>query len=266
MLANPRPSFLKLPDRATKPRRAGLTHVLDKGCTLLETQEVLSQAADFIDFWKFGWGTSYIDRSVCAKVVELRAAGVKSCTGGTLLEIAWMQGQEEAMFRFAGEAGFDCVEISDGAVDIPVMEKRKLISRARDLGFTVLAEVGSKDPNEIVAPDCWLEEAKGDISAGANWIVAEGRESGNVGLYKETGEVRRALLESLSRSSLASKIIYETPRRAQQSFMLGHLGSNANLGNIPVSDVLGLETLRLGLRADTLGVLADFNRKFDVRV
>jgi len=258
MLANPRPSFLRLPNRPVKPRNSGLTHVLDKGCTLMTTRQVVAQVADYIDIWKFGWGTSYLDPAVHTKVVELRAAGIRACTGGTLLELAWSQGAAEEMFQFASAMGFDCVEVSDGAVEIPSQDKRALISRAREYGFEVIAEVGSKDPEKRASPEAWLEEIEGDVTAGANWIVAEGRESGTVGLYEGSGEIRLSLFDDLENSAYAGKIIYEAPQRAQQTFLLRHLGPGANLGNILIDEVLGLETLRLGLRADTLGLMTQF--------
>jgi phosphosulfolactate synthase len=219
------------------------------------TEEVLSSLAGIIDIWKFGWGTAYLDPAVRPKVAELHAAQVKACTGGTLLEVAWLQGRTEEFFAFALDVGFDCVEVSDGASSMQVREKRELIARARELGFVVLAEVGSKDPTLAVTPAEWHDEIEGDVAAGANWIVAEGRESGTVGLYDKNGDVRHSLLQVLEHSVNASRIIYEAPQRAQQSFLLRHLGTEVSLGNIAVDEVMGLEALRLGLRADTLGHL-----------
>ncbi|EIN00498.1 phosphosulfolactate synthase [Paraburkholderia hospita] len=253
MPAGPQATFLTLPVRSKKPRCKGLTHVLDKGCTLLMTQEVLSSVAGIIDIWKFGWGTAYLDPAVRSKVDALHAAQVKACTGGTLLEVAWMQGRTEEFFEFAADVGFDSVEVSDGATTMQLHEKRELIRRGRELGFVVLAEVGSKDPERMVSPEDWEVEIEGDMAAGANWIVTEGRESGTVGLYDKNGDVRHSLLEVLEQSVYASRIIYEAPQRAQQSVLLRQLGSEVSLGNIALEDVMSLEALRLGLRADTLG-------------
>lgn len=252
MLADPSPRFLKLAPRKSKPRAAGLTHVLDKGCTVSHTRDIIQQAAGLIDFWKFGWGISYIDPNVRIKVAELREAGIKTCTGGTLMEIARLQDQVGPMLKFASEVGFDCVEISDGASEIPVAEKQAMIARARDAGFEVLAEVGSKDPNQTANAEDWISEIEGDLAAGASWIVAEGRESGTVGLYQSDGTARCTLIEALRHSDYADKLIYEAPRRDQQVLLIKHFGSDVNLGNIQLDEVLGLETLRLGLRADTM--------------
>ena len=149
---------------------------------------------------------------------------------------------------------------------MPLGDKRQLISQARERGFEVLAEVGSKDPTKPVTPEDWLDEIEGDVAAGANWIVAEGRESGTVGLYDETGEVRRSLLHGLDQSPNAFRVIYEAPQRKQQTFLLRQLGPDVNLGNIFPEDVLGLEALRLGLRADTLGISSGRERDANVRV
>jgi phosphosulfolactate synthase len=246
------PSFLEVPCRSDKPRKEGITHVLDKGLTLAATHELLCGAGRWIDIWKFGWGVAYIDPWVKEKVQALTAAGVHSCTGGTLLEIAWRRGAVDAFFDYASEVGFSCVEVSNGATSMPLPEKRNLIVQACKRGFNVLAEVGSKDPAKQVTADQWLDEMSGDLRAGATWLVAEGRESGTVGLYQDTGHVREALLLALAGSPFANRILYEAPQRAQQAMLLRLLGPEVNLGNIALDEVVTLETLRLGLRADTL--------------
>ena len=255
-LPSAQPCFLKLHERVQKPRESGLNHVLDKGCPLGTARDLLRQMAAFIDIWKFGWGSAYLDPTIREKVAALKSANVKSCTGGTLLEIAWHQGCADDMLRFAADIGFDCVEVSDGATDMPLSEKRCLISRARERGFEVLSEIGSKDPKKDVDPDLWLAEVDGDVAAGADWIVAEGRESGTVGLYQPDGQIRRGLVDVLTQSSYAGRIIYESPQRSQQSCLLRLLGPSVNLGNILLEDVMGLEAVRVGLRADSFGAVA----------
>ncbi len=250
------PSFLKLRERAQKPRRSGLTHVLDKGSPLETTRDMLRQMAAYVDIWKFGWGSAYLDPTIREKVAALKSENVKSCTGGTLLEIAWHQGCADDMLRFATDMNFDCIEVSDGATDMPLSEKRGLISRARDRGFEVLSEIGSKDPKKAVDPDCWLAEIEGDVAAGAHWIVAEGRESGTVGLYRPDGQIRRGLVDALTQSAHAGRIIYESPQKSQQSCLLRLLGPSVNLGNVLLEDLMGLEAIRVGLRADSFGVVA----------
>jgi phosphosulfolactate synthase len=271
MSAGSRPTFLDLPERSRKPRTAGITHLFDKGCTLPTAEGVLASSAAIIDVWKFGFGTSYIDPAVRSKIAILHTFDVKACTGGTLLEVAWLQGRINEFFAFAADLDFDCVEVSDGATTIPRRDKGMMIARARELGFEVMSEVGSKDPAVVLSPSEWSAEVDADIAAGATWIVAEGRESGTVGLYDENGTVRQSLLHVLQRSRHASQIIYEAPQRAQQAFLIRELGSEVNLGNILIDEVMSVEALRLGLRADTLGILpgtrtAERERGLNVRV
>jgi phosphosulfolactate synthase len=256
MSAGQLPTFLDLSARSTKPRRAGITHILDKGSTLAAVEAMLPSATRYVDIWKLGFGTSYVDPMAAAKIALLKTAGIKTCVGGTLLEIAWLRERTEGFFAFAAEMGFDCVEVSDGATDMPRRDKLALIERANALGFEVLSEVGSKDPSKRFSSAEWVSQLEADAQAGAHWIVIEGRESGTVGLYDETGKVRNEVLHAIARNQFSDKLIFEAPQRAQQAFLIREYGPEVNLGNILIDDVISLETLRLGLRADTMQLLA----------
>jgi phosphosulfolactate synthase len=246
------PDFLKLPSRESKPRSSGFTHVLDKGMHLDDLAGFIDSAGRFIDFWKFGWGTGYIDPWIGKKVEALSGQGIRACLGGTLLEVAWSQGKEDEYLAWASDIGLPCVEVSNGALDMPVPEKRRLISKAAGQ-FEVFSEVGSKDPAAAVSPSEWAEQAAGDIAAGASWVLGEGRESGSVGLYTSEGKVREDVVEAMVTEVGAGRIIFEAPRRSQQAWLIRRFGPDVNLGNVIPAEVLGLETLRLGLRADTIG-------------
>ena len=246
----PQAAFLDLPARRRKPRTAGLTHVLDKGLPIDEVRGLLSLCARYVDIWKFGWGVAYLDDTVEEKIALLREWQVLACPGGTLLEIAWSQGRSSDCLAWAADCGFDCVEVSNGTVGMPAVEKQALIETAASR-FTVLAEVGSKDPQAPVSSHEWAKQARADLSAGARWVVIEGRESGSVGLYEPDGQVRSQLVSALIDAVGVDQLIFEAPRRNQQVWLLRALGSEVSLGNIATAEVLGVETLRLGLRADT---------------
>lgn len=252
----PAADFLTLPPRPPKPRTRGITHVIDGGLPITTLESLLDLAAAHIDFVKFGWGTAYVSRHIRAKIVACRAAGVQVCTGGTLLEIAAVQGKVREFARWATSLGIDVVEVSEGTVELAEGVKRSLIKRmAQD--FVVLAEVGSKDPGAPVRASVWTSQMREDLDAGATFVVAEGRESGNVGLYGSKGDVREDLVGTILADIPADKIIFEAPTRAQQTWFLRRLGTDVNLGNIAHDGVISLETLRRGLRADTAGLAID---------
>lgn len=248
------PGFLSLPRRAPKPRTEGLTHVLDKGLSMVGLESLLQTARQSIDIIKLGWGTAYVSDGVKAKVALSERAGVHMCPGGTLLEICDSQHRTTEFARWMQRLGITHVEVSNGALGMSTQRKRELI-RMLAQDFTVLSECGSKNPRtDVVAAD-WVAEMAGDLEAGASLLIAEARESGTVGLYDAAGEVRTELVEALLADLPSEKIIFEAPRKDQQAWFIRRLGPVASLGNIPAEEVIALETLRLGLRSDTLDLL-----------
>jgi phosphosulfolactate synthase len=247
-----RASFLDLPGRSGKPRPAGITMVLDKGMPIPWVEPLLPAAAQFMDVWKMGWGTAYLEPGIAGKVALLGRYGVWASVGGTLLEIAWAQGRAPACLDWAAEVGFPCVEVSNGSVGMPAGAKAALIAEAARR-FVVLSEVGSKDPRARPGASAWADEMARDLDAGATWVVAEGRESGTVGLYEPDGSVRKALVDALVAVD-PGRVLFEAPRKDQQAWLIRHLGPDVNLGNVAPTEVMGLEALRLGLRADTIGL------------
>jgi phosphosulfolactate synthase len=246
----PLPTFLSLPERSSKPRTVGLTHVLDTGQPIDTTRSILDSSAVHIDVWKFGWGTAYIDPALSDKLGLLRSAAIATCLGGTLLEIAWAQGKAEACLAWAKEVGFDRVEVSRGIAPMSVSDKHELIRRAAE-SFDVLSEVGSKNPDEVPPPEQWASEIAGDLAAGARWVITEGRESGTVGIYRSDGSIREDIVVAATGAGGVDRIFFEAPRKDQQAWLIRLFGPEVNLANIAGDQVLALETLRLGLRADT---------------
>jgi phosphosulfolactate synthase len=248
--------FLSLPERAPKPRRRGLTHVLDKGLSSAALESLVETAGPSIDFVKLGWGTGYISGGLAAKVALCRRAGIRLTAGGTLFEAAYRQGLVPAYARWLERWGITDIEVSNGAVAIPPTEKQALI-RSLSADFTVVSEVGSKRPHDEVVISRWVAEFMGDLEAGASLVIAEGRESGTVGLYGPGGQVRHRLVEAIVAEVPADLVIFEAPQRQQQVWFIRRLGSDVNLGNIAPDEVVALETLRLGLRADTIDLLPE---------
>ena len=246
-----RPAFLDLPCRSAKPRTTGLTHVIDMGYPAAMVRGLLETAAASIDLWKFGFGTAYIDPAISEKVALLADHGVTACIGGTLLEIAWLQDRVEACLQWAATIGLGCIEVSNGVVPMSHEDKRRLIKRAA-ADFVVVSEVGSKNASAPVNASAWRDEMLGDLAAGAWLALAEGRASGTVGLYRPDGSVRADLVDIVVSSVGSDNVIFEAPQTAQQVWFIRHLGNEVSLGNVAPSDVVGLEALRLGLRADTL--------------
>jgi phosphosulfolactate synthase len=171
--------------------------------------------------------------------------------GGTFWEACLAQGRLAEWKDFIGDLGLRHVEVSDGTVDVPHEQKLACIEEyAAD--FTVLSEVGSKDGNAVIAPYRWVEMIRGELDAGAWKVITEARESGTAGVFRGDGEVRSGLIDEIAQSVDVDRLLFEAPQKAQQVWFIRAFGPNVNLGNIPPDEVIPLETLRLGLRSDTL--------------
>jgi len=239
------------PSRTHKPRQAGLTHVLDKGMSLAEVEGLLEVGAAYVDIIKFGWGTAVVVENLEAKIDLCQRRGVEIYCGGSLFELALQRGKVDEYVAYLKDRGIKLLEISDGVIELPVEDKLRYIGRlAKD--FTVLSEVGSKDEAVVVSPTRWVKQIKAELEAGAWKVITEGRESGTVGLYRGSGEIRTGLIDEIEIHIDTARLMFEAPQKAQQVWLIKHFGANVNLGNIPPSEVIALETMRQGLRADTM--------------
>ena len=246
--------FLGLPMRPAKPRERGWTHVIDKGMSLVEVEGLLETAGDYVDIVKLGWGTSYVTGNLADKVRLYQSAGVPVMSGGTLLEAAIARGRVEEFRRWTAGYGFTHVEVSDGTIQIERYSKLELISALAD-EYVVLSEVGSKDAECVYAPYQWVLWIKEELAAGASKVITEAREGGTAGIFRGTGEVRSGLIDEIVHEIPVDDLLFEAPQKDQQAWFIHHLGSDVNLGNIPPEEVIPLETLRLGLRSDTMASL-----------
>ena len=243
--------FLDLPQRPGKPRGEGLTHVIDKGMNLRDIEGLFDTAGQFVDIVKLGWGTSYVTNNLEKKIALYRSFDTPVVCGGTLFEVVYARERVDDFKRWLVEHRFSHVEISDGTLEIPRERKLELIADfARD--FKVLSEVGSKDPDVVYPPYQWVQWIKEELDAGAWKVITEGRESGTAGIYRPTGEMRTGLIDEIVHEIPVGDLIFEAPTKASQAWFVKQFGPNVNLGNIPPDEVIPLETLRLGLRGDTL--------------
>lgn len=244
---------LHLPQRSAKPRKVGLSILIDNGVPLNYFKDTIQSHADWIDFVKFGWGTSLVTKHLNEKMACLREYGIHFFFGGTLFEKFASQGKIDDFYRFCKTWGCEYVEISNGTLNWSNKEKAKYIGRfAKE--FHVFSEVGKKDSEASLKQSSaeWIESIWEDLEAGAEKVMTEARESGTSGLCTSKGELRHGLIDEILYSGIdADRLIFEAPNKSMQAYFIKRLGPNVNLGNIPFTDAIPLETLRLGLRSDT---------------
>jgi len=245
-----------IPFRTARPRSYGLTMVMDKGMGLVGAQDFLSVAAPYVDIVKLGFGTSYATANLKEKIKIYTDHDIPVYFGGTLFEAFLVRDQFDDYLGMVKEYGLKHVEVSDGSIIIPHMEKLGYIEKLAK-HVTVLSEVGSKDATHIMPPYKWIELMRAELEAGSTYVIAEAREAGNVGIYRGSGEVREGLVQEILTQIPYEKIIWEAPQKAQQVYFLELLGANVNLGNLAPAEVIPLESTRVGLRGDTFNLFLD---------
>jgi len=246
--------LLDLPERSAKPRDDGITHVIDRGLSIAEIEGMIEVAGEFVDIVKLGWGTALATGNLERKLERYRAHGIPVMLGGTLTELAISRGRLDELIAWVHDLGLEYFEISDGTIELEHPRKLELIERLAQ-EFTVLSEVGSKDDTGAITPPyVWVEQMRAELAAGAWKVIAEGREAGTAGIFRPSGEVREGLIGEIVHEIAPARIMFDAPRKDQQVWFVRRFGPEVNLSNVPVGEVLALETLRLGLRSDTLGI------------
>lgn len=239
-----------IPERSAKPRKEGITMVMDKGLSLRQAEDFLDASSHLVDFVKLGFGTSYVSKNVKEKIRLYHEAGIKVYLGGTFFEAFIVRNMFDDYMRLIDQLGLDSMEVSDGSVKMSHDTKCEYISKMSHHG-TVLSEVGSKEAGILISPNKWKQMMHDELQAGAWKVIAEARESGNVGIYRPSGKAHVQLINKILAKINRDDIIWEAPIKSQQVYWIKLLGSNVNLGNIAPEEVIPLETLRLGLRGDT---------------
>jgi len=245
-----------IPFRTQKPRSTGYTMAMDKGLSIREVEDFIESNGDFVDIVKLGWTTSYVTSRLKEKIDLYRSAGIPVYFGGTLFEAFIVRDQFEDYRRLLDKYRLSFVEVSDGSITLDHDEKCEYI-RTLAKEVTVLSEVGSKDAAKIIPPYKWIDQMQKELNAGAWKVIGEAREGGNIGLFRDSGEVRQGLVEEILTQISEEKIIWEAPQKEQQVWFIKLLGTNVNLGNIAPNEIIPLETLRLGLRGDTFDFFLD---------
>ena len=246
----------QIPERFQKPRTAGITMVMDKGLSVEEAKNFMSVSHPHVDIIKLGFGTSFVTPNLKDKLEVYRSYGLPIYFGGTLFEAFLIRNQFEDYIAICKEFGVGYMEVSDGSITIPHAEKCGYIEKLTQHGI-VLSEVGSKDAAHIIPPYKWIELMRAELNAGATYVIAEAREAGNVGIYRGSGEVREGLVQEILTQIPEEKIIWEAPQKAQQLYFIELIGCNVNLGNIAPTEVIPMETMRIGLRGDTFHLYLD---------
>ncbi len=239
-----------IPERPEKPRKSGLTMVMDKGLSIREAEDFMSVGSEYTDFVKLGFGTSVITPGFDRKIEIYKKSGTVPYFGGTLFEAYIVRKMFREYVELLDRYELALVEVSDGSYDIDHNVKLEYINKLSQKRV-VISEVGSKKKDVVYTPEQWVSMMKSELEAGSSKVIAEARESGTIGIYNDDGSVNNELIKAISEHVKLDNVLWEAPLKSQQAWFIKNFGSNVNLGNIAPNEIIPLETLRLGLRGDT---------------
>ncbi len=239
-----------IPERAERPRENGVTMMMDKGLSIREVENIINSSGEYFDLVKFGFGTALIINRLEEKIRLYRDAGIRPYFGGTLFELFIARNKFSDFKRLLDKYDLDLCEVSDGSIIIHHDEKLKYIAELAK-NRTVMSEVGSKDAGIIISPSKWIKMMSTELQAGSWKVIAEGRESGTVGVFRPNGTAHTYLINKIIAKVDPQRILWEAPKKTQQVWFIRLFGADVNLGNIMHDEVIPLECLRLGLRGDT---------------
>ena len=239
-----------IPERTIKPRKEGVTMMMDKGLSIREVENFIDASGDFTDIVKFGFGTAYVVKNLEQKIKLYREAGIRPYFGGTLFELFYARQKINDFKKLIDKYELDLCEVSDGSIVLPHDEKCEIIADlAKDR--TVMSEVGSKEEGILISPNKWIKMMSTELEAGSWKVIAEGRESGTVGIFRPNGTAHTLLINKIIAKVKPDDILWEAPKKNQQVWFIRLFGANVNLGNIAPNEMIPLECLRLGFRGDT---------------
>lgn len=245
--------FLQLPNRTSGRRTYGLTSIVDFGTPIGELKHILDDYSHYIDIAKLGIGSAYVTPNIKEKINLYKQYDIQPYCGGTLFEKCFQQNKVQEYLTYVKDLGIEIVEVSNGTLDISLSDRLQLISQIKN-DFQVIAEVGSKDTECDMPISEWRREIKILLEAGCQYVITEGRDSGTAGIYDQSGSIKSDLIHELLKDIDYRKIIFEAPSHKHQMYFINEIGSNVNLGNVKLADVLLLEAQRCGLRSETFNL------------
>ena len=254
----PRRPFAMVPlpaARSEKPRRSGLTMIVDAGMPPGQQADLMALAADYVDLAKIKTGSArvYSEPVLRKKLQNYRRHRVRPFLGGQFHEYVFATQGGKALSRFYEEAlrvGFEAIEISDNVVPLTSRERKRQIRAARAPGPIVYGEVGSKETASN--PRLLLAQAEECFAAGAALVLVEAAE------LVVKGKPNRRTLDLLLGNLDLKKVMIELPGpwipevracdvELLKKLLIEELGPDVNLANVSPEDLIDLETTRVGL-------------------
>jgi len=245
-----------IPDfsREGKPRDKGLTFATDD----LQTpdKDYFTEISEYVDSIKIGQSLPLlIDRSrLVERIRFFHDCGIRVQSGGTLIQVAYKKRILPQVLERLRSVGFDTVEISESATDIPREVKLDILNLIRKLSMEYIFEVGRKDPTRPQPTTQLFSKIEEALELKSPKVVIEAGNGRGVGIFDPQGEIIWNNLNDTVGKLGPPSLVFEAPLESQRIALTLEFGPSVNLAGVPIHDLLTLEMQRLGLTTETLGV------------
>jgi phosphosulfolactate synthase len=230
------------------------TSVFDPGYDAVTLAAHLKQSRHLISILKISMACWMIaDESVTRrKISDATSLKVSTVTGGGPFEIAVARRQLPAYLDLCADFGVTRIEAGEGFTEMP-LQAREVVTMAGERSLEVQFEVGKKHGGAFqpLVVTAMVDQGKRWLDAGAKQIVIEARESAKgVGIFDADGHLNGAFADRFVDAFGFSATTFEAPNKASQFALLEHFGSEVQLSNVRLEELLRVEIYRRGLHSD----------------
>ena len=239
-----------IPERPDKPRTTGLTVIQDEGLSLKSIENLISISGHLIDFVRFSPGALCSGEELTKRVDAYTNAGISPFLSGIIFENAYIRSGINEYLDFIKKNHFEYIEVSDGIIEIPPIEKAEFIKKVSK-SFNVFSRIGAKFKKALFPKDKWKEYIVAELEAGSQKIIIEGSEGGTSQVIFGEIDIKSNLVNYILNYSSINDIMWAAPQQGHQIWFINKFGANVNLADIHPENMLKLESQRLGIDWET---------------
>ncbi len=224
--------------------------MVDNGLACSQVANLLDVAGEWIDLVELSEGTALVTANLQTKLNIYRTHHVPVVFGSIITRLAMAQGRLDRLRGWLRDLDVTVLMVPHVVPTLTSLERLLMIEQLA-CDYTVLSDfAGDASTDAVFTPARSARLVHDEMSAGATGVLIGYPMP--LDLSGSICDLHRHWLEGLIGCAGVDDLIFGAPDKALQVWLLEYVGREVNLGSIRTDDVISLETLRLGLRSDTM--------------